>query len=70
MKYIKPLTECYEKIGISMTVQPIQNPNIPDVLTIQKHRVGSIVLLDTLNLTSTENVLQMVNDIFSKILKF
>lgn len=43
-----------------MSIQSAANPNIPDVLVIQKHRIGSIVLLDGLNLTSSDNILHVV----------
>lgn len=58
--YAHPLIECFGENGISMSLQSATNPNIPDALTIQTHRVGSIVLLDGLNLTSPDNVLQVV----------
>lgn len=65
--YVKPLMECFSKRGISISLQSATNPNIPDALKIRTHRVGSVVLLDGLNLTSSENVIQVVqcfNNIF------
>ncbi|XP_053980714.1 uncharacterized protein LOC128877434 isoform X2 [Hylaeus volcanicus] len=59
--YTRPLISCLAERGISVSVQSAINPNIPDALMIQKHRIGSIVLLDGLNLTSPENVLHVAS---------
>ncbi|KAF3423493.1 hypothetical protein E2986_00403 [Frieseomelitta varia] len=58
--YTKPLIACLSNEGIAVSIQSAVNPNIPDALAIQKHRIGSIVLLDGLNLTSPDNVLHVV----------
>ncbi|XP_076629124.1 glutamate receptor ionotropic, delta-2 isoform X1 [Colletes latitarsis] len=59
--YARPLISCLAEKGISVSIQSAINPNIPDALMIQKHRIGSIVLLDGLNLTSPENVLHVAS---------
>ncbi|KZC09836.1 Glutamate receptor delta-2 subunit [Dufourea novaeangliae] len=62
--YTRPLFACLAEKGISVSIQSAVNPNIPDALMIQKHRIGSIVLLDGLNLTSPENVLNVASQKF------
>nr|XP_003708073.2 PREDICTED: uncharacterized protein LOC100881110 isoform X3 [Megachile rotundata] len=59
--YMRPLMTCFAEEGISVSIQSAVNPNVPDALVIQKHRIGSIVLLDGLNLTSPDNVLHMAS---------
>lgn len=58
--YTRPLITCLADEGIGLSIQSATNPNIPDALVIQKHRIGSIVLLDGLNLTSPDNILHVV----------
>lgn len=60
LNYARPLIECFSEKGISVSLQSATNPNIPDALMIRTHRIGSIVLLDGLNLTSSDNIIQMV----------
>nr|XP_034174054.1 uncharacterized protein LOC117601445 isoform X1 [Osmia lignaria] len=62
--YTRPLMACFAEEGISVSIQSAVNPNVPDALVIQKHRIGSIVLLDGLNLTSPENVLHVASQKF------
>lgn len=62
--YTRPLIACLAEKGISVSVQSAINPNIPDAFMIHKHRIGSIVLLDGLNLTSPENVLHVASQKF------
>ncbi|XP_076288133.1 glutamate receptor ionotropic, delta-2 isoform X2 [Lasioglossum baleicum] len=62
--YARPLFACLAEKGISVSIQSAINPNIPDALIIRKHRIGSIVLLDGLNLTSSENVLHVASQKF------
>ncbi|XP_031846029.1 glutamate receptor 1 isoform X2 [Nomia melanderi] len=62
--YARPLFACLAETGISVSIQSAINPNIPDALIIRKHRIGSIVLLDSLNLTSPENVLHVASQKF------
>lgn len=62
--YTRPLITCFAKEGISVSIQSAINPNIPDALVIQKHRIGSIVLLDGLNLTAPETVLHVASQKF------
>ncbi|XP_024875132.1 glutamate receptor ionotropic, delta-2-like [Temnothorax curvispinosus] len=64
LNYARPLIECFSERGISVSLQSATNPNIPDALTIRTHRVGSIVLLDGLNLTSSDNIIQMASQKF------
>lgn len=61
LRYARPLMTCLAERGISVSIQSATNPNIPVALTIRRHRIGSIVLLDGLNLTSSDNVLHVVN---------
>ncbi|XP_046825059.1 uncharacterized protein LOC124426896 [Vespa crabro] len=61
LKYARPLMTCLAERGISVSIQSATNPNIPVALTIQRHRIGSIVLLDGLNLTSSDNVLHVAS---------
>ncbi|XP_033309990.1 uncharacterized protein LOC117210772 [Bombus bifarius] len=62
--YTRPLIACLSDEGIAVSIQSAANPNIPDVLVIQKHRIGSIVLLDGLNLTSPDNILHVASQKF------
>nr|XP_033329772.1 uncharacterized protein LOC117222261 [Megalopta genalis] len=62
--YARPLFACLAEKGIAVSIQSAINPNIPDALIIRKHRIGSIVLLDGLNLTSPENVLHVASQKF------
>ncbi|XP_043797419.1 glutamate receptor ionotropic, delta-2-like isoform X1 [Apis laboriosa] len=62
--YTRPLIACLSDEGIGMSIQSATNPNIPDALTIQKHRIGSIVLLDGLNLTAPDNILYVASQKF------
>ncbi|KAL6268602.1 hypothetical protein P5V15_001734 [Pogonomyrmex californicus] len=64
LNYARPLIECFGEKGISVSLQSATNPNIPDALTIRTHRIGSIVLLDGLNLTSPDNIIQMASQKF------
>lgn len=66
--YTRPLMACFAEEGISVSIQSAVNPNVPDALVIQKHRIGSIVLLDGLNLTSPENVLHVVRNTWTNII--
>ncbi|XP_076765932.1 glutamate receptor ionotropic, delta-2 [Xylocopa sonorina] len=59
--YTRPLIACLANEGISVSIQSAVNPNLPDALAIQKHRIGSIVLLDGLNLTSPDNILNVAS---------
>ncbi|XP_011151492.2 uncharacterized protein LOC105190428 [Harpegnathos saltator] len=61
LNYARPLIECLGEKGISVSLQSAMNPNIPESLIVRTHRVGSIVLLDELNLTSPDNVIQMAS---------
>ncbi|XP_014600681.1 PREDICTED: uncharacterized protein LOC106785053 [Polistes canadensis] len=61
MRYARPLMACLAESGISVSIQSATNPNIPVALTIRRHRIGSIVLLDGFNFTSPNNVLQMAS---------
>ncbi|KAL2715603.1 hypothetical protein V1478_015301 [Vespula squamosa] len=61
LRYARPLMSCLAERGISVSIQSATNPNIPVALTIRRHRIGSIVLLDGLNLTSSDNVLQVAS---------
>ncbi|XP_047357286.1 uncharacterized protein LOC124952037 isoform X1 [Vespa velutina] len=61
LKYARPLMTCLAERGISVSIQSATNPNIPVALTIRRHRIGSIVLLDGLNLTSSDNVLHVAS---------
>ncbi|XP_017758602.1 PREDICTED: uncharacterized protein LOC108549632 isoform X1 [Eufriesea mexicana] len=62
--YTRPLIACLADEGIGLSIQSAINPNIPDALVIQKHRIGSIVLLDGLNLTSPDNILHVASQKF------
>ncbi|XP_076239157.1 glutamate receptor ionotropic, delta-2 [Calliopsis andreniformis] len=62
--YTRPLIACFAEEGISVSIQSAINPNIPEALVIQKHRIGSIVLLDGLNLTAPDNVLHVASQKF------
>ncbi|XP_067209353.1 uncharacterized protein [Linepithema humile] len=62
--YTRPLIKCFGEKGISVSLQSATNPNLPDALTIRTHRIGSIVLLDGLNLTSPDNVIQAASQKF------
>ncbi|XP_011698217.1 PREDICTED: glutamate receptor ionotropic, delta-2-like isoform X2 [Wasmannia auropunctata] len=64
LNYARPLIECFGERGISVSLQSATNPNVPDALTIRTHRVGSIVLLDGLNLTSPDNIIQVASQKF------
>lgn len=64
LRYARPLMSCLAERGISVSIQSATNPNIPIALTIRRHRIGSIVLLDGLNLTSSDNVLQVVDILY------
>ncbi|XP_017888686.1 uncharacterized protein LOC108630130 isoform X2 [Ceratina calcarata] len=61
ISYARPLIGCLTLEGIGVSIQSAMNPNLPDALTIQKHRIGSIVLLDGLNLTSSDNILNVAS---------
>ncbi|XP_043495538.1 uncharacterized protein LOC122519852 [Polistes fuscatus] len=61
MRYARPLMACLAESGISVSIQSATNPNIPVALTIRRHRIGSIVLLDGFNFTSPNNVLQVAS---------
>ncbi|RLU24881.1 hypothetical protein DMN91_002972 [Ooceraea biroi] len=64
LSYARPLIECFGEKGISVSLQSATNPNIPEALTIRTHRIGSIVLLDGLNLTSPDNIIQVASQKF------
>ncbi|XP_050457023.1 uncharacterized protein LOC126854396 [Cataglyphis hispanica] len=64
LSYVRPLIECFGDKGISVSIQSATNPNIPDALTIPTHRIGSIIFLDGLNLTSPDNIIQMASQKF------
>ncbi|XP_070158711.1 uncharacterized protein [Polyergus mexicanus] len=64
LSYVRPLIECFGEKGISVSLQSATNPNIPDALTVSTHRIGSIVFLDGLNLTSSDNIIQMASQKF------
>ncbi|XP_012062681.1 PREDICTED: glutamate receptor ionotropic, delta-2-like [Atta cephalotes] len=64
LNYARPLIKCFGEKGISVSLQSATNPNVPDALTIRTHRVGSIVLLDGLNLTSPDNIIQVASQKF------
>ncbi|XP_029160937.1 glutamate receptor ionotropic, delta-2-like [Nylanderia fulva] len=64
LSYVRPLIKCFGGKGISVSLQSATNPNIPDALTIPTHRIGSIVFLDGLNLTSPDNVIQVASQKF------
>lgn len=53
-----------------MSVQSASSPKLPETLEIQRHRIGSVVFLDGLNLTNPENVLKMVHDHFHTPLRY
>ncbi|XP_066580884.1 uncharacterized protein [Prorops nasuta] len=61
LQFIRPLIECFGEQGVTINVQPSSNPNIPVAFRIHKHRIGAIVLMDGLNLTATDNVLQVAS---------
>ncbi|XP_057337583.1 glutamate receptor 1-like [Microplitis mediator] len=58
MTYIRPLIQCLSQQGISVSFQSSNNPKLPEALQINIHRVGAIVLLDSINNTSPDNVLK------------
>ncbi|XP_034944276.1 uncharacterized protein [Chelonus insularis] len=62
LSYIKPLLRCLSDQGMSISFQPIRSPKLPEVLRIQTHRVGAIVLLDHVNSTSADNVLKIASN--------
>ncbi|XP_020286535.1 glutamate receptor ionotropic, delta-2-like [Pseudomyrmex gracilis] len=64
LSYARPVIECFGEKGISVSLQSATNPNLPDALTIQKHRIGAIVLVDDLNVTSSDNIIQMASQKF------
>ena len=60
LEYAKPLISCLSEKGISVSLQPANNPKLPEALDIQRHRVGVVVFLDSFNITSSDNVLKVV----------
>ncbi|CAK9820785.1 Glutamate receptor 4 [Anthophora plagiata] len=62
--YTRPLIACLTNEGISVSIQSAINPNLPEALVIQKHRIGSIVLLDGLDITSSDNILHVASQKF------
>ena len=58
--YARPLIECLGKKGIKASLQPAIGSKIFETLEIRRHRVAAVVLLDGLNLTDSENILQVV----------
>ncbi|XP_023288062.1 uncharacterized protein LOC105697490 [Orussus abietinus] len=61
IKYARPLIQCFGERGMKVSIQSSINPGLPEALKIQRHRVGAVVLLDGLNLTSIENVLHVAS---------
>ncbi|XP_043272171.1 glutamate receptor 1-like isoform X2 [Venturia canescens] len=60
-EYARSLITCLSEKGISLAIEPLSNPKLSEVLEIRRHRVGSVVLLDGLNLTSPDSVLKASN---------
>lgn len=56
--------KCLAENGITSTIQPAINPNVPAVFNINRHRVTAIVFLDNFNLTASDNVLNLVKKLF------
>ena len=59
-EYGKPLMECLGEKGIKSSLQRGAGLKSIASLKIRRHRVAAVVLLDGLNLTDTENILQIV----------
>ncbi|KAH0568533.1 hypothetical protein KQX54_021145 [Cotesia glomerata] len=61
MTYIRPLIQCLSQEGISVSIQSANNPKLPEALQINIYRIGAIVLLDSINNTSPDNVLKVAS---------
>lgn len=61
LEYTRPLIECLGKKGIKSSLQTGSGSKLINALKIRRHRVAAVVLLDRLNFTDSENILNVVH---------
>lgn len=60
MDYARAVFSSFWDEGISLSFQTVAKMRLPEALRISKARVAAVVMLDNINLTSTESILHVV----------